>query len=219
MTMRLTSRQNVTIVAAMLTVVLGAIALTGCSHNYESVPLNLRAQGTRPVAVAVLDQRPYINPSPSGKSPDFVGVQYSLEGIPFDVKTGSGRPMAEAWAETIVSALRSRGFEARAVPTTNSMERGAVIRELGLSGSRGIFVGVKDWKVDARQAADLDFQIAVQVVDESGKVIGESGVGGRDHLGADFINGATFARDQSMAAFKAKLEQVLNDPKIVEALR
>lgn len=203
----------------MAALMLGSLVLPGCSHSYESVPLTLNAKGDRPVALAVLDQRPYINPSPSGKSPAYVGVQYSLEGIPFDVKTASGRPMASDWADAIAAALRARGFDVRVLPTTNSMDRAAVIRELGATGSRSLFIGVKDWNVDARQAADVDFQITVQALDENGKVLAETGAGGREHLGADFVNGATYSRDQAIAAFKSKMEQLLNDPKIVEALK
>ncbi len=199
--------------AACVLLIAGA---SGCSHAYESVPLSLTARGTGEVGVAVLDQRPYIHAG--GKTPDFVGVQYSLEGIPFDVGTGSGRPLADSWAESVVAALRSRGFEARAVPTTTAMDRGAAARALGAAGSPGLLIGIKEWKVEARRSADLDYAITVQAVDGTGSVIAETGLGGRDYLGADFINGATFARDESLAAFRAKMEQLLNDPKIVDAL-
>jgi hypothetical protein len=195
---------------------IAGLSPAGCSHSYQAVQLNLSAQGKGPVAVAVLEQRPYIHAA--GKRPDFVGVQYSLEGIPFDVHTGSGSPLADEWADCIVSSLRARGFDARVVPTSNMMERAAVARSLAGAAPRSILVSVKEWKVDARQGADLSYDVRVQALDARSNVTVEVGAGGRDHLGADFVNGATFARDQSLASFKAKLEQLLNDPRVVASL-
>jgi len=209
--------RTIAVLFACVSALLAGPVLQRASHAYESVPLALTAQGSGPVGVAVLDERLDINPS--GKTPDFVGVQYPLEGVLYDVKTGTGRPMADTWADAIVTALNLRGFEARPVATSNTMDRAAAVRSLSAAAPRGVLVGVKDWRVDARRAADLVFQISAQVIDGSGKVLGEAGVGGRQCLGADYINGATSARDRSMAAFKAKLEQPLNDPAVTGTLK
>lgn len=193
--------------------------ITGCSHSYQSVQLDLKASGAQRVAVSVLDQRPYIYPGPKGKPPTFVGVQRGLDGLPFDVHTTSGRPVAEDWTTSVASALSARGFTVEPVVVTNDFSRLAVLKRLADTGApRAIFIGFTEWKVDALFDAKLSGDVQLQVLDPAGNVLAESRALGRNNLGAS-IAGAEHARDATLAAYKATLEQLLNDPKVLEALK
>lgn len=207
------------VLAPLLFFLAAAALFTGCAHNYGAVPLDLKPTGSQRVAVAVLDQRPYIHPGPSGKAPTFVGVQRSLAGVPFDVHTESKRPLAEDWAFSIARALESRGFKAEPVVVTNALSRTDVMRRLSETGApRAILIGIKEWRVDARRKGSLKGDVHLEVMDSSGGVIAESRALGRNDLGFA-LEGSTHARDATMAAYKATLEQLLNDPRVVEGLR
>jgi hypothetical protein len=193
--------------------------LGGCAHEYQAVQLDLKASGSDRIAVSVLDQRPYIYPGPKGKPPTFVGVQRGLDGMPFDVHTSSGRPVAEDWTVSVSNALLARGFKPEPVIVTNDFTRLAVMKKLADTGApRAIFIGFTEWKVDALFDGSLKGDVLLQVLDPAGNVLAESRALGLNNLGGS-LAGAEHARDATLAAYKATLEKLLNDPKVLEALK
>jgi hypothetical protein len=91
-----------------------AITLAGCtlgrgysaqgwSVAYAGTGPDVRAVGpSRSVAIAVLDQRPYVL---DGSKPDsFVGLSRNEFGIPYEVLTPKGAPMASDMAAALLAA-------------------------------------------------------------------------------------------------------------------
>jgi hypothetical protein len=125
----------------------------------------------------------------------------------------------EDWTLAIARALESRGFQAEPLIVTNALDRTGAIRRLSESGApRSILIGVKEWQVNARRAGALRGDVHLEVLDASGNVIAESRALGRNDLGFA-LEGASHARDATLAAYKATLEQLVNDPKVTDALR
>ena len=56
-------------------------------------------------------------------------------------------------------------------------------------------------------------------MDKTGATLAEKRIQGRDDLGGSFWNPPSHAKGAVPLAFKAKLEEVLNDPAIGSALR
>src|SRR5687767_6213277 len=138
-------------------IVLAAFAATGCAignkHSYTMGP-DLSMDGTRSVAVAAQDARPYVlNKEKSG---DFVGLQRGGFGNPFDVTTESGKPLAEDFAAAIAGALSRRGFKATAVGVAPSAALPDV-RALASQArtERVALVSIHEWKSDTYQNTEI----------------------------------------------------------------
>src|SRR6185503_8763370 len=93
-------------------------ALGGCAlgeeRDYSHGRIALLAnRSDTPTAVAVLDQRPYI--LSGDKRENFVGLSRNGYGMPFDVKTRAGTPMAADMSAGITRALEENGQPAKSV--------------------------------------------------------------------------------------------------------
>src|SRR5437763_1752035 len=98
-----------------------ALVMNGCvvgrKHAYHNGSPRMTARGPMSVALVVQDQRA---PVLSGaKGPDFVGFQRSGFGIPYDVTTASGRPLADDFATSIRHGLQRAGYRVTAVPVSD----------------------------------------------------------------------------------------------------
>ena len=204
-------------VLCSLVLLLPACIPYGARHEYEEVGLSLTARGSGRLAIAVLDARPYINPGE--KSAKFVGVQRDAIGLPFDVETRSGRPFADDCLLVIARGLQSRGYEASSVITSNHDGPDEVRQRLVASGGRSLMVRVVDWKLDSYDSSKLFFDLDAQVLSAGGEVLGRSRVLGANEIKGNGLDPVGFAKLAGPMLFKAKAEQLLNDPAIVSALR
>src|SRR5574341_548216 len=88
-----------------------AVASAGCAvgnkHSYTVERPELVVQGTRSVAVAAQDARPYV--VAGNKTPDFVGLQRGGFGNPFDVTTECGRARGCDFAATVERSREPKG--------------------------------------------------------------------------------------------------------------
>ncbi len=187
------------------------------THEYEDIGLTLTARGSGRLSVAVLDARPYVNPSE--KTPKFVGVQRDAIGLPFNVETHSGRPFADDCLLVITRALQSRGFETASVLTSNRDAPDAVRQRLLASGGRSLLVRIVDWKLDSYDSSKLSFDLDAQVLSAGGEVLGRSRVLGASEVKGNGLDPVGFAKLAGPTLFKAKAEELLNDPAIVAGLK
>ncbi len=198
-------------------VLLGACAV-GNQHAYHAVTADLTSSGSGRIGVATHDQRPYVVQKEKG--PHFVGLSRGGFGNPFDVTTEGDRPLADAMTRAISNSLQKKGFEPVPlfVPPSESSES---VRKMLLQSQvdRAILLTLREWKSDTYMDTSLLYDVTLNVLDRTGRVIGEKRVQGRDNLGADVINPPAHAREAVPKAFKAKLEELLNDPAVAKALR
>ncbi|HWA42544.1 MAG TPA: hypothetical protein VHA10_04985 [Hypericibacter adhaerens] len=200
---------------------LAALLLSACAvgnqHDYTTAMPQLTAQGSSSVVVAVQDQRPYI--LDHDKKENFCGLYRGGFGNPFDITTLSKNPLSMDFRNTIVAALKSKGFSADPVETAlASSDQEAKQALLAAAKDRALLLVIKEWKSDTYFNTGLLYDVTLTVLDRSGGILAESKIGAaKDNLGP-----AALPRDARIAvakAYQTKLEALLNDPKVVEALQ
>ena len=196
--------------------------LGGCAvgnhQQYAGVVPDLKVTSQRSVAVAVVDNRPYV--VVGDKTPDFVGLQRGGFGNPFDVSTDSGKPLATDLSDNIVAALRQRGLAAEAVAVKPGASSDAALQAASAAGKdRALILDIREWKSDTYTNTALLYYVEARVCDATGRSLASVSKNGDDDLGGDFIDPPGHAKDTVPPAAKAILESLLNAPAIVAALQ
>lgn len=202
--------------------VLVVAAASGCAignkHNYTSDPPTLAVEGTRSIAVAAQDARPYV--VSKEKAPEFVGVQRGGFGNPFDVTTESGRPLAEDFGATIARSLQGRGFKSTAValPPSNAMPD---VRALAAQAraERVALVYIHEWKSDTYQNTALLYELVLRVFDANGSELASNHITGRDNLGGSAWNPPEHAKSAVPQAYRQKLTELFGADSVKKSLR
>ena len=204
----------------ILLIVLSAAVLGGCAvgrtYSYSDQPINIpgASVSSRPLGLGVQDRRPYV--LSGNKTPTFVGLMRGGFGNPFDVNTGSGRPLAEEMREALAKALTAKGFTVTAVTIAPGDSGDSARRKLAESGARrSAFVTFSEWKSDSMMNTDIHFEMALTVLDDKGNPVATHSLKGLDNIGS-----AGFDPTPSvLRAFSRKMESLFDDPKVVAALR
>ena len=197
------------------------VLLSGCAignrYAYQTVVANPQVSGTSAVAVATHDQRDYVRSG--SKDPQFVGLQRGGFGNPFDVRTADDKPLADAMTTALVNTLAKKGFRAQPVIVTHSLAAANARQQAARSGAdRALVLTLQEWKSDSVMRVALAYDVTMTVLDRNGAVLAEKRLQGNDNLGAAPMVPSQVS-DIVGAAFKAKLEQMLDDPKVSAALR
>ena len=187
-------------------------------HAYHTVTADLSVSGPGRISVATRDRRPYV--LQQNKGPQFVGTLRSLHYSPFDVTTEDDRPLADGMTQAISNSLAKRGF--RPVPVfVSPFESTERIQKMLAQGEvdRAILLTLREWKSDTYADTVLHFDVILIVLDRTEQVIGEKRIQGRDNFPGAYRNASSHAREVVSRAFKGKLEELLNDPAVANALR
>lgn len=194
--------------------------VSGCAvgnkHNYSEATPSLKGTQGNKLDLGVQDQRVYVL---SGEKPAaFVGLSRGGFGNPFNVETESGKPLADDFSKAVAKSLSKKGVQVTEVNIPLRMDQADVIKNLTQSGNKAVFISIKEWKSDTYQNTALNYDIQVQVIDKSGKVVAKKSISGSENLGGDFINPPGHAKRVVPPAFQAKLEQLFSDPEIASHL-
>lgn len=199
-----------------------AAALSGCAvgnkHAYHDVSASTNARSEKALAVSSLDQRPYVV---SGKStPDFVGMQRGGFGNPFDVLTVSGRPLAGEFSETIKAALARNSINVVTVDTQPAANNKAAVTNLvATHRDRLLLVDINEWIADTFNNTTLHYDLNLSILDQSGKEIARKQLKADLELGGSVMNPPGHAKEVIPPTFRKVVEQLLNSPEIVAALK
>jgi hypothetical protein len=203
--------------AVWLVILCGGCAF-GQKFNYHETFPRLDARGTGDVVVATHDQRPYI--VSGGTPPDFVGLMRSGFGIPYPVYTQGERPFAEEMTHALCQALTQRGFHCLPATVSPQATPGEIRRALTRQNpTPALFLTVREWKSDTHTDTSLAYNATLQVLDAQGTVLAESHIEGKDVLGGSFWDTLSFAHQAIPQAVQRKLETLLNEPAITNALQ
>ena len=178
--------------------------------SYVDTVAHIDASGTARVAAMAYDQRKLVT---SGQeSPAFIGRQWSLSHRAI-VNTASGRPLGDDLTNLLATSLAAKGFKAIPVVVSHSENPDAVAQKLTiLRVDRGVVLTIADWRTDTRTdnnfKTKLFYDLHLQVLDSSGKVLAQRRLAGHE----DEIRGAV--RD----AFRQKLELMINAREVTQAL-
>ena len=171
------------------------------------------------VVVVVLDQRPDV--LSGSNAPSYVGVQRIALGIPYDVSTESGRPLADELAGMIVRGLAANGVEAEAIsiaPSSDDLIATQAVAGLGVE--KGLVVLLHQWNTDSMVNLAFRYNVTALVVDGFGNTLASSNLnsGPDADIGGSFLNSIGYATEHVPPASTQLLERLINQPNIVTAL-
>lgn len=193
--------------------------LVGCAvgntYDYSRASVDLAVRGHSELGLAVIDQRAYV--LSGDKEPDFVGLQRGGFGNPFNVKTESGRALAEEMAEAMTSALQDNGFKVFNLRVSESGSNIVASAIRDAAKTRNVILNVYEWKTDAMMSFGLSYDLRLSVLDESVNLLAEAETSGiKEKLGGAGFEGANSI--SAANAFSSKIGQLFNDPDVMRAL-
>jgi len=157
-----------------LTIFLLAILLSGCAFGHRTSyegRSNFKINAEKEIIVAVHDMRPYVQNL--NKSPDFTGIMKSLYGIPYNVTTKSGNPLADDFGLMIVKTMEFRNISASQTKIPFSWSFDTVKKEiLGKeNGALVYYIKMLEWKTETHFRPALHYNLQLQVFDDKGNEI------------------------------------------------
>lgn len=178
------------------------LAISGCAvgnrYDYGSSISGLPVSGSGELAVNVVDDRPYVL---SGeKKPDFVGLQRGGFGNPFDVRTASGRPLADEMRDAIAKALQQQGF--------------AVVGG-SEAAPRKLELRVLEWKTDVMMRMKTRYDLQLSIFDARGSLVAQSKANGEEVGSGGFESGNA---SNAARTFELRFTELVRDEVVRKAL-
>jgi hypothetical protein len=215
---------------AVILLFLGGCAV-GNKHEYSGPAPDVIVPSNNSVAVGVHDQRPYVV---SGeKTGTFVGLQRGGFGVPFDVTTASGKPLADDFRATIAQVFKRNGGNIKEIaisPSQSDSEARQALITLGQA--RSLLLTLTEWKSGTSiRGTFLIYDIRLVVLDSTGKALADKTLRGDDNLGRPLrmeerevgdtsaTTGVGHAKEVVPRAYKKKLEELLTSAEIKQALQ
>lgn len=191
---------------------------TGNKHPYHEVEVDFNISGSSNILLAVHDQRTeMIN---NKKEPNFVGYMRSGVGIPYNISTRSGHPLAEDIAGIVSRGLAKSGFSVKIFPTSPNETHEQLVEKL-LAAKEGmpVVLHLTEWHSDCYQVVWYHYNLVLQVYGSDGNFLGQKVIEGKESLGGSFWNPPKHARKVLPPALKKRLEELFNSPEITAILK
>ncbi len=209
---------KIILILLMLAFILSLTACTPVYHyNLQGAYPDISQTGITTIAVGTLDQRSFI--LDGEKKPDFVGLQRSQVGIPYDVLTASGNPFANDVSVSAELGLDKIGSNANftSIPFTATPQE-AKDAIFSLEQERSLFIVINKWKTDSYYSVYLSYDLQAFVYDKEGNLLAENRTFGSDKLGGDMFNILAYARNAATSALSQKLDQLIDTQVMLDAL-
>jgi hypothetical protein len=193
------------------------LALGACAFGRKvdyggAMALNV-PNGSQQIALSVLDHRPYV--LSGDKAPSFVGLQRDGYGIPYNVNTTSGGPLADDFSKALAQSLTSRGYkvqEMKPLPSTSTDD--AIKQAVGTGADRAVILEVTEWKTDQLQNAALLYGLGLSVYDSHSVALASNSLSGKDSIPSNYLDGA---EQIAPAAFRQKMTQLFGKQEVQTA--
>jgi hypothetical protein len=201
-----------------------AFLIQGCAvgNVYKMSDVKATLQASPPknnsVAVATLDRRDVIVSQRC--PPTYIGMQRAGLGNPWRVNTASGLPFSEDVTRAISESLAIRGY--RAIPVNVSYDlTEQQVKELLIrkEANRSIFVMIRQWESDTYTNIGLTYDMSLMVFGLNQVLLAETSVADTKTISGSFWDPPAAAKEKVPEAFRAVLEALLNDPKVIAALQ
>lgn len=206
-------------VLAMLPLII--FIIVGCGPRgikYTATLNNLECTSNRSVAVAILDERPYI--LNKEKDPSYVGIMRGGYGNPFNTRTESGAPLADDMLTTVTDSLRARGFAVMPLKTSTTDSLNSVMAKFSASGAdRLILMDVKEWQSDylprafTPERSNLFLNVEVAVFNRNQKNIE------KNNLQEELTLPSGWPENTVPDVYQRKIRQLIDDSRVCRALR
>jgi hypothetical protein len=195
-------------------------ALSPDEYPWDLVTLDLAQPAAGRCLVACVDNR-IVDGQLGNTQLDAAGTVRDAKGKKHPIITASGMAFSEDLATVVAAALRAKGCHAAVMPG----ERVNGSKLLGLMDAgklRGVPVSlnisVKKWEVSVgRDETTVEYDLFCMVSPWRGKPLAKSGVEGVETLAVG-QDKPRQARAEVIRVFKAQLEQMLDDKKLLAAL-
>ena len=199
-----------------LLLALGACLHGGGTYEFAAVDLTLTVSSGRTVSASVIDHRPYV--VDGNESSSFVGTTQGKWGKTADIRTESGRPLAEELTGAVVRALDRRGIAASAMPLPKGSPEEAALTAFQAQGTeRLLVVRMYEWKTKAYTRVISHWYLEAIVRDRAGNVLARQATQGTESVGV--TNLRRDSADIAIREVSRKLSELLNNPVIATALR
>ena len=162
--------------------------LSGCAMGHTT-----NFQGTSnfklgyqmpPISLGVVDKRPYV--LDGNKTPTYSGTQRSIGGVPWDVNTASGNPLAQDLQGLIGTTLVKNGYNvenSNIFPMTTTEIEAAKILSQG--GTKSVLLLLNEWRTHVYFNPIFEYDLKMSVIDTEGKIISSSFEKGTIEFGED----------------------------------
>jgi hypothetical protein len=208
--------RNLTVAVVTLAVLCG-----GCSlwkQKYDHQELDLGVSSALNLDVGVVDVRSYV--LDEDKSPEFVGVARGSAGIPFNINTESGEPLAMDMSNDIIASLEAAGVKARRMNVTPTLGPVGIRQKLIASGAdRAVLITLREWKSDSQYSVWLQYDVRLDVFNREGQTLATSQRSGNVKLLDGWLNSGSSWRKAPPLAFKAIMEGLFHSPAVAAALK
>jgi len=208
--------RNLTVAVVTLAVLCGSCSLW--KQKYDHQELDLGVSSTLSLEVGVVDVRPYV--LDEDKSPEFVGLARGSVGIPFNIHTESGEPLAMDMSNDIVASLQAAGVKARQMDVTPTLGPVGIRQKLIASGAdRAVLITLREWKSDSQDSVWLQYDVRLDVFNREGQTLATSQRSANAKLLDGWLNPGSSFRKAAPRAFKAIMEGLFHSPAVVAALK
>lgn len=194
----------------------------GCGPRgirYTATLSDLKCSSNRSVAVAVLDERPYV--LKKEKNPSYVGMARGGYGNPFDMWTESGAPLADDMLSTVADSLRARGFTVTPLKTSTADSLKSVMANFSTSNAdRLIFLDIKEWYSDylpkafTAERSTLFINVEVKVFDRNQKNMVKNNI-----IKEELTLPSGWPMDTVPDVYQRKIRQLMDDPRVCRGLQ
>lgn len=200
------------------------LLIQGCAignkYNFADTRADLQISGSRQVSVAIatLDKREVVVTQEC--APTYVGMQRAGLGNPWRVNTNSGLPLADEITKAVSESLTNKGFNTSPVYVSFAQtENEAFKAMLEKKFNRSIFILLKKWESDTYVNIGLEYDLRLKVVNADQSILAETAAAEKKTIEGSFWDPPAAAKEQIPLAFKQVLEKLLNDPKVLAALK
>ena len=198
-----------------------ATIISGCASlkvQYDERNPDLPAFSEH-ITIAVWDQREQIRDG--SRKTDFVGYVRSLAGIAYPIGTLSGNPFSDDISSTISSSLEDKGCSTSIITTLPIEDENVIFDNFNKYGKGKLFLmKCLEHKIDGYGLPILHFDLQVKIYSLEGKQISEKNYQGERNLGESVGWGKNFKKykEPISEGLEDLLEEIFNDPEILEAL-
>ncbi|GEM_PF-1070838 len=204
----------------MLLVFLSGCVLTeNTRHSALKLPaLELQGSSTKSIAIAVLDQRPYIV---SGEKPAKYIGQFELSmGGPYDAFTRSKQAMVNEFADKMPQLLGKQFSQLKTIYLEAGLSKQAAVEQLLATGAEKlVLISLKEWKSHTSIDTSLWFDAQLEAFNTDKQLLSYKRTQGHDTFGGAAIAGPiTNAKRTLPHAFRQKMQALFSDPMVMASL-
>lgn len=170
---------------AMLFIILllGGCAI-GNTTSYQGTSSFKPKYNMPPVALAVIDKRPYV--LDGEKNPSYSGTQRSLGGIPYNVNTASGKPLAEDLQGLVGNTLRKHGVLVDDMPLLPmDITESDAIKKTTAGKLKAILLFLNEWRTHIYFNPIFYYDMKMLVVDTNANILSTAINKGTKEFGDD----------------------------------